>query len=206
VATPPPVAPPANALAAGGTPKTMGAPATAMGANPAAPAGGAAPPTGASSSEGTTGGPKDAGYIIKIEGYHFHNDAKKFAMSEIGEEYLRKTLIDGLENGKVTLPTADRMGTEKVSMKELGIGYPVLWKPEKVEIVQIDNPKYAGGAVGASGNPAPADENAAKISVPQFKFNVQFCWQPKLPSKRLDAKMKAEKDKGSATDTAATNP
>jgi type IV pilus assembly protein PilM len=199
--TPPAVTPLPTAPQAGAAP-TMGVPAAAMGANPAAPP--ATSPT--SDGDGATSGPKDAGYVIKIEGFHYHNDAKKYGMGDIGEEYLRKTLIDGLENGTVTLPTADRKVAEKVSMKELGIGYPVLWKPEKVEIVTIDNPKYTGGAVGAGGNPAAADENAAKITVPQFKFNVQFCWQPKPPSKRLEAKAQAEKDKGSATETAATNP
>ena len=103
-------------------------------------------------------------------------------------------------------------------MKELGISFPVLWKPEKVENALIDNPKAGGGAAGASnsgvfgGGPgatpagAAAGEVEAKISVPQFKFNVQFCWQPKLPHERQAAKEQAEKEKAPATDTAPTNP
>jgi hypothetical protein len=137
-------------------------------------------------------------------------------MGEIGEAYLRKTLIDGLMNGKVTLPTADRKGTEKVSMKELGISFPVLWKPEKVENTLIDNPKAGSGAGGAAARPlvgggavmpqGGAGEPDAKISVPQFKFNVQFCWQPKLPHERLTAKEQAEKDKPPAQDAAPPTP
>ncbi len=167
------------------------------------------PPAATSSSDSEGGaafGPKDKGWIVKIEGYHFHNDSKKFPMSEIGEEYLRKTLIDGLQNGKVTLPTPDRKGSEKVTMKELGISFPVLWKPEKVENVLIDNPKAGSGTVGGGYQGGTAGEQESKISVPQFKFNVQFCWQPKLPHERQADKEQSETDIAAAPDAAAANP
>ena len=179
---------------------------------PASP--GAAP---AAAGEGATGaGPTGNGWIIKLEGRHYHNDSKKFGMNEIGEEYLRKTLIDGLMNGKVTLPTADRKGVEKVSMKELGISFPVLWKPGKVETVLIDNPKLgaptdrnAAAAVQQALHPGgvvPVGDADTKISVPEFKFNVQFCWQPKLPTNALAEKEKLKGDNPPVAATATPNP
>lgn len=225
-ATPPAATNPAGApalgaggggLAGGGGGLTMGGNAPTPAGNPTATpnaAGGAS----AGGEGGTVSGPKDKGWIIKIEGYHFHNDPKLFPMNDIGEEYLRKTLIDGLMNGKVSLPTADRKGMEKVSLKELGISFPVLWNPQKVEPVTIPNPKYGGADAPArpgaamglgAGAPQPTAagaESDASISVLKFKFNVQFCWQPKLPHERLTEKEKAQKEQAAAGGAAAPTP
>ena len=157
---------------------------------------------------------------MKIEGYHYHNDAKT-QKNNIGAEYVRNTLIDGLLSGKVKLPTADRKDMEMVSMKDLGIAFPVLWNPQKVEVEEIPDPKVdpgtaaampgrgmgegmLGGGRGAAGTGMPGETKM--IPVPKFKFNVQFCWQPKLPSERQAAKEQAEKDKAAAAGQAAGTP
>jgi type IV pilus assembly protein PilM len=208
-----PAAPAAPATPAPGLNTGMGmsGPAGAQPAGLSAPAPTATPTPAASGGDATaapTGGPTGKGYIIKIEGYHYHNN-KSFKMDERGEEYLRKTLIDGLENGKVSLPTADRKGTEMVTMKELGISYPVLWKPQKVEEELIENPKagasaHANPAAGGSALPGGGTGQPERILVPKFKFTVMFCWQPKLPHERLAAKEQAKA--AAAPETAQTTP
>jgi hypothetical protein len=201
----------ASADSAGGETPSAAPPAAAAPA--AAPAGGApadssAASTSSSGGEGaSSGGPTGPGWIVKLEGHHYHNNAK-FAKDDIGAEYIRKTLIDSLLHEKVTLPTADRRSTEKVSMRELGISFPVLWFPQKVENVFIENPKGSAPAAttappAAGGAPkAAAADTENKISVPQFRFNVQFCWQPRLPSERQKVKDSSTQGQSPATDAA----
>jgi type IV pilus assembly protein PilM len=147
-----------------------------------------------------SGGPTGKGWIVKIEGYHYRNDRKTVPdVNDIGVEYIYKTLIANLMNGKVTLPTADRKGREEVTLSEMGISYPVLWKPERPEEEMIDNP---------AGTPSnPGDQGATredKIKVQKQKFTVMFCWQPKLPHERLAEKEKKKAE--IAPDAANTNP
>jgi type IV pilus assembly protein PilM len=189
----PTAAAPTAGAADAGAPATGAADAGTQ-ANAGAPPPTNAAPTGdgtgadSSSGESSDAGPKGEAWIVKIEGYHYHNN-EKFRNSEVGEQYLRKTLIDALENGSVKLPTADRKGTEEVTMKELGISFPVLWKPAIMN--SVPDPR----------NDAPTSGDTGKTAtIKQFKFNVQFCWQPKLPSKRLEAK----KQGTSETPAAAT--
>jgi type IV pilus assembly protein PilM len=199
---PAPTPPPANDA------KSAGGSVTAPPANAATSP--AATEAAAGSEGGPANGPTGKGWIIKLEGYHFHNDPDKFGMGNIGEEYVRKTLIAGLMNGQVTLLNADRNGTETVSMKELGISYPVLWDPQQVENAIIENPKAGAGTAHApiAGGPvgAPAGDTDATIQVKRFKFKVLFCWQPKLPHERQAEKLKAEKEKPATTDAAAATP
>ncbi len=72
---------------------------------------------------------------MKLEGYHYHNNAG----DNSGAQYVRNTLIDNLLNAKVELPN-DKGVPEAVSMQELGITYPVLMNPKKLEDEEIDNP------------------------------------------------------------------
>jgi hypothetical protein len=215
--------PAAAPLNAGMNAAPMGMNAAPMGGmNATQPKGGMtmAQPTAAPDSGGgeasSGNGPQGAGWIVKIEGYHYHNSSK-FGNDDIGEEYIRNTLINGLQNGTVTLPTADRQKTEPVSMKELGISFPVLWKPEIMDKVTIPDPKSSStadaapavGGVGLAGGRAPtaAGGETGMITVKRFKFNVQFCWQPKLPSKRQEIKEKGEQEQsGDAAGQPAENP
>ena len=164
------------------------APAAASAAADAAPA--AALPSGdQSGDQASISGPKGPGWIVKLEGYHFHNDMEKYPYDS-GAQFIRRTLLDNLLNMEVELPNKDRDGKdimEKVSMQDVGITYPVLVNPRGVEEQEIDNP-MAGESGGAKG------ESPSKIRVPRFDFTVQFCWQPKSPSERREEKKKeAEK-------------
>ncbi|MBN2580132.1 MAG: type IV pilus assembly protein PilM [Pirellulales bacterium] len=177
-------------------------------ASPSPDAGGFASDAGGGTME-TTEGPKGEGWIIKIEGYHYHNAHK----DNDGAQYVKNTFIKNLLEGEVEFPSADRKGTEKVSMNELGISYPLLYDPQQIweEPIQDPNAAPAEGAAAAGPLPAPGKGPAypgaapaeSTIKVKRFDFNLQFCWQPKLPTDRLEARKEAEKKKtadGSATE------
>ncbi len=191
------------------------APAAPPGVPPAAPATGPAPVSGmgapfmagpgaAGEGEGTPG-PKGPGWIVSISGHHYHNADQK----NQGAQYVRETLLKDLRTGKVKLPAADPDSVEEVTLQELGISYPVLVNPLKVETEELQNPNAetdatAGGGVG--GVPAlggagirprtlPAGDNASPSSIiklQRFDFVVHFCWQPKTPTERSEVKKAKE--------------
>jgi type IV pilus assembly protein PilM len=84
--------------------------------------------------------------VIQLTGYHYHNprDANEFAMHG-GEAYLRQTLLRNLKFGEVELPPTleeQKAGTpsKKITMKELGISYPVLLYVPSIVEEKIVNP------------------------------------------------------------------
>jgi type IV pilus assembly protein PilM len=157
-----------------------------------------------SGANGVESGPKGPGWIIRLYGYHYHNADRK----DYGAEYVRRTLIDSLSNGKLKLPSGDQGKIEVVTMKELGISHPMLIDPQKIQPVELPNPnadlpsagpagRGDGGLLGpgrtamqpgAGSNTGESD----MIHLQQFDFNVHFCWQPKSPTARLEAKKAAE--------------
>ena len=170
-------------------------------------AGQAAAPAASGTAEQQAGesnftGPKGSGWIVKLEGYHYHNNKQK-AGDDDGAQFVRNTLIDNLLKEKVELPNGDGI-MEDVSMRELGITYPVLINPKIVEQDEVDNP-YAhtdgsGTITGAAGRRGTAEDSAAgKIKLRRFDFVVQFCWQPKSPSERRAAKEEAKKNQQAAS-------
>jgi len=162
-------------------------------------------------------GPKGPGWVVCLGGHHYHNADQR----NQGAEFVRRTLIEGLRKNKVLLPAGER-GSEEVSMSELGITYPVLVNPKRVYQEELVDPNIdpdtgapgggmGGGMPGGPGihvgpipgnTPAPGappakaagDGPAAKgtITVPRFDFVVQFCWQPKTPAERREAKKARE--------------
>ncbi len=118
-----------GAVTAAGAPAAAAAPAAAPA--PAAEGGSSSAAGDAAGSDATGGsaqdGPQGAGYLIQMTGYHYHN--RDVAGPNQGAQFLRNTLIEQLHNGKVLLPLEDREGVEWVTMKELGIGYPVVIEP-----------------------------------------------------------------------------
>ncbi|MGA2797763.1 MAG: pilus assembly protein PilM [Thermoguttaceae bacterium] len=150
----------------------------------AAPAAAATPAGEQSGEQANLGGPKGPGWIVKLEGCHYHNDSG----DNSGAQYVRNTLVDNLLNTKVELPN-DKGVLESVSMQELGITYPILVNPKKLEDEEIDTP-----IAGAEGGGRRAD-GSDRIKLQRFDFNVQFCWQPKSPSERRALKEKEAANK-----------
>ncbi len=168
--------------------------------NPTTPPGGPATGTPAEAAPGATapaegtapataGGPTGEGWIVKIEGYHYHNNYKKYP-NNFGGQFVQNTFIKNLLNGVAELPKglADP-ALEKVPLKELGINYPILYNPTVPYPVQLSNP--FGKLKEDAPDVAIELKDADGSEIRRFDFVVQFCWQPQLPSKRKDAKDKA---------------
>ncbi len=135
-------------------------------------------------------GPAGPGWIVRLQGYHFHNPLGKKDRDETGygAEFVRKTLINNLHTATISLPGAD--GTVKeVSVEELGIGFPVLIDPQRV------NKQYelAAPKQGARGG----GRESASRRVPRFDFIVLFCWEQIPPGER---EVELEEDEGDVVD------
>ncbi|GIW93927.1 MAG: pilus assembly protein PilM [Pirellulaceae bacterium] len=94
-------------------------------------------------------GPTGEGWVLRFSGYHFYNeDAEKG-----GSAHLYNTIIKFLEQGTVVLPNPKAGGQlVQFSVKELGIGYPVLVQESPIQKdFRIPNPNYTGPGA-ASGN------------------------------------------------------
>ncbi len=196
----PGAAPPASAAAAG-TASATTPPAAPTTVDPAAtPAGDV--PAGVPTADGAVGavplgeGPSGEGWVIQIKGYHFHNKKRDLQ----GAKYVKETLMKNLENKKIKLPDGPGGAMKLVAIKDLGVGYPVIVRPWPIRSVQIRDPNAdiedpAGGeanfeamrfpradARGAVPNEGPV---APTITLKQFDFVLQFCWQETPLSKRL---------------------
>jgi len=136
-------------------------------------------------------GPTGPGMVIELRGYHYHNEDQR----NFGETYLRRTLIDGLLNGTVDLPV-----TGVTTMKELGIGYPVVIEARRLRTVELVNPNLvdeevlAEGSDDEEGDEVEAIDPEAKVEVKRFDFVVQFAWQPKTHSEREQMRAEQEGD------------
>lgn len=161
--------------------------------------------TGTSAIPGQEGpvGPKGPGWIVRLSGHHYHN-ADPNNKDENGAQYVRATLVENLRNGKIKLPTDD----EEVTLRDLGISYPVLVNPLRVDSETIRTPYSLpdvggarGGEMGALGagaraRPAAGGADTAandSIRLQVFSFDVHFCWQPKTATERRDAQKALEK-------------
>ena len=178
---------------------------------------GATPTAVDTGEDGGTGGEGIAGegWVITLTGYHYHNPPTAGSLQ--GEYYVRQTLMANLRENMIQLPKADVANEEEplpwVTMQELGISHPFLINPGRVKTVTIQNPNVAGARMmgsggmgyggaegeymGGSGNPAAMmgrgsqnpDAEEAVITLRQFDFEVQFSWQPILPSERQKKKL-----------------
>ena len=225
--TAPRIAPAADAKAGAAAAKPAEKPSgTAAAANPspsnAAPPG-AAPAAGAASPSEQTAdpGPKGKGYIISLAGYHDHNVDPEAGLEKIlsdksltGGDFVRKTFIKNLHEMKVMLPNGSGK-EEEVSMKDLGIVYPVLVSASAPQGVLIPNPNVGSddasppppmptptqftrrsltsqppaGTLPLSPNPPPPNNT---VRVVRCNFIVHFCWTPTTPSIRQAMKKAAE--------------
>ncbi len=190
-------APPADPNAA--TTPTAGAtgqaPAVAAPAPAPAPDGAPAPaPTGDAAS--TTPGPSGEGWVIQITGHHFHNQTRP-----TGDEYVRETLLKKLLNKDdpkkgtlISLPGPDGKSTQ-VSIKDLGISYPVLMNYGQ------HNLPYQADIPLPGWNPGNGGE-APSITVNRYDFKIQFCWKERSLSKGKAAEAEKSPALASGADNA----
>ncbi|MGA2031421.1 MAG: pilus assembly protein PilM [Thermoguttaceae bacterium] len=210
----PPAAAPA-ALPAGGVLAQAGPPAVPPAPGPPglpAPVPGAGP----ADQPGLTSedqGPSGPGTIIQIKGYHYHNEGENQ-----GAEYLRRAFMKklGSADEKILLPTGNKLPNGKeemelVSLKDLGIGYPVLVNPGRIEKETLTSPTAVHGGGGGSGegrtanrgpfggggprvavggagggdDSAPAEETT---KLDRFNFTIHFAWKPTSYRQRHEKK------------------
>jgi type IV pilus assembly protein PilM len=172
-------------------------------------------------------GPTGPGWIIEMVGYHYYNDRLKG-----GATHLRQTLLKQLDEGFVDVPMGPGQPNARFTMKELGIGYPILAFSSKPQPALIPNPNFMpvtnsaggampgapmpGGAPAAGGLPGMAggDPNAPRIDpnnpdffkVLKYDFAIQFVWQEKPLLVRLAEREKAKQLAEEAAKAAASAP
>ena len=155
-------------------------------------------------------GPNGPGWVIRIRGHHFFNSDIRNRKAQ----YVRNTLIKALEDGELELPNGPNRGASTVSMKELGIMFPMLLRSEEdfQNRASVPNPNYDEMAVLAQIEEAQRavdegrqpDESAEAIEeefvlVPKYSFTVQFYWQEKPLSQRLEAQQQKQLEQENAT-------
>jgi type IV pilus assembly protein PilM len=154
---------------------------------------------------GTTGGAlAGEGWVVQLNGYHYHNSDRA---NERGE-FVKNTLIKNLEEGNVELPDGPNGELMSVPMKDLAISHAWLVRDQKLREESIDpeamqDPTAMSGAAGGRGGyggeyggrgggalqPGEADK---LLKLQRYDFIVQFVWQPKTREQR--AALKAERE------------
>lgn len=133
-------------------------------ADAAAASGGVAEATGDSTAaaDGTATGPTGPGWVVELKCYHYYRDDRMKSIQERAnwekQNYVRRTIIDILENGSIVLP-ADKTGAMSTfTFKQLGIAFPMMISGNAVA-VKIPNPEYyeltgqpMPGAAGGAGS------------------------------------------------------
>jgi hypothetical protein len=159
----------------------------------------------AASGEAAPAGPTGEGFVIEMEGHHFHNDDRNQ-----GAVFVRNTFIANLQNKVIQLPVYDdqgRPGMAAFTMKELGVDFPVIISDGLLETLQIDETgQIISQDSGYGGTVAPLPGAKPPITVKQYNFRVQFCWKPTPASKRLEARQPKAPPAGAAGDVAVAPP
>jgi type IV pilus assembly protein PilM len=141
-------------------------------------AGGRGGNSGTAAETPVEGGPTGIGYVVTIEGYHFHN--QELALGDAGKFYLEKTLIETLSADEIRLPGPEGAKEIVVPVKKLGIGFPMVVTdvlPDYDESKKVPNPWYD------EYRPKPKDKNGKEIDdptnpkkLPRYDFVVEFVW------------------------------
>jgi type IV pilus assembly protein PilM len=131
-------------VSSGGVPDAA-APADAAPADAAAAADTGAPTDGSAEGAAAPGtGPTGPGWVVELKCYHYYRD-DRLKLQDLPnwekQNYVRRTIIDLIENGSIVLPVDKTGAMTTFSFKELGIGFPMMISGRPVN-VNIPNPKY----------------------------------------------------------------
>ncbi len=128
----------------------------------------AGPPAGvpAAADSGGARGPTGEGWVIQIRRASLSQRSVEGAG---GAAIVRKTLLKNLETGSVMLLGADGKTPVSVTLKDLGIAYPVLIKGSRPDDEEIPMP----GAEHDNG-PAGAAANEKAVAVPALRLVSLF--------------------------------
>lgn len=140
---------------------------------------------------GSGSGPTGEGWVIQLVGHHFHNQG-----GLEGEQFVRETFIQQLEEGTIQLPDGADGEMLDVTYKELGIDFPVVVTKNKIEKVTYspdatDEGKSSGPNFGGSGMPVDGVGGGSdQPEVPEiwklrrYDFILQFAWTPTPKNQR----------------------
>jgi len=158
-------------------------------ANPEAPAAAASnEEAAAAETKDTVVGPTGPGWVIELRGHHFHNEPRHKPLE--GAQFLRSTLVKNLMSGdvKVTV-SAGPLAGEKVSVSDLGIGFPIIVESSRIKSVRIPvanlsegSGRTAGGGPlrqGADPTLPQEPQEPQELTLKRYDFVLQLCWQPR---------------------------
>ncbi len=148
------------------------------------------------------------GWVIQIQGFHFHNDD----IYNQRATYVMTTLLDSLENASVQLPAGPGQPLMEFTMKEMGIHCPILAAEGRDISVAVPNPNYkppdtiADTGERSNRRPSFSVGNSADptkdemIAVPAYEFTVQFIWIETRASQRLEQRRQQQATPPTAAD------
>ena len=142
-------------------------------------------------------GPTGPGWVVQIVGHHFHNEDRHRPRE--GEQFVRETLVRSLlgDAGPVTV-SAGPKASERVDVKELGIGYPVIVQRTpviKVRVKTARDPLVGGSLIGGPGRGGEPEKDLG-IELRRYQFVLQFVWQPRVPGSPPPQPVAANQDSG----------
>ena len=173
------------------------------------------------------------GWVIEIQGHHFHNSSESMSDFNARKRFVVKTLINNLLTKEdVELPAGDDPD-RMFKYSDLGILYPTVTRTSDVTdklIVYDPTASATGVANGRNANqrggrrrpirrqqrsnvreedPDEEKDVAAEVTfaVKEYNFVVQMAWVPRSPEERLQARVdrrQAEVDAAQAAADAAT--
>lgn len=137
------------------------------------------------------------GWVIEIQGHHFHNSDEKLVELNAGKRYVVNTLIKNLlEKTDVELPSPDPEN-RYFKYSDIGIFYPTLTRTSSIQdkVIVYDPMATAAGARGQANTPrrnTGADdveqEEKTHFRVKEYKFVIQMAWVPRTLEERVAAR------------------
>lgn len=194
----------------------------------------AAADAGATAEPAAAGEEGNAGWVIQIDGYHYHNDPAYAATGDELEEFVLKTLVHELETGSVMLPVGPGGEEREFTYQELGLSYPFVRSGRAIKDHKIPNPEYQkkygaaarggggggygpggeglgtggyGASPGGPGRPAREEDPDFPpfFEAPKYTFKLQVIWREQLLSDRIEAQEAAAAAAAEAAENADEN-
>jgi type IV pilus assembly protein PilM len=145
---------------------------------------------------GAAEGPSGPGWVIQLNGYHFHNSDPY----NEGQPFLQNTFIKQLEEGSVQLPDGPNGELIDVPIADLGISHPIVVTQNKIYEVQYDPEatseqgaqrsmglpmrRIPGMPGNQQGNQEEEFKEPVRWKLREYDFVIQFAWSQKSRSIR----------------------
>ncbi|MDG2206725.1 MAG: pilus assembly protein PilM [Pirellulales bacterium] len=101
-----------------------------------------------------SGPPRGPGYVVQLKGYHFHDSP----LNGSGKKFVQRTFVHNLQERNISLP--DQTGSvSEIPISALGISHPLVFEADEKMVT------------------SPFGQDANK-QLTQYRFTVQFAWQP----------------------------